>query len=139
RAIPPPRPAQTTTGGVILTDLSARIHGTQVKPPKQLDVTATGECLPDPASFMALRHPPAPDTPANPTPDQASQPTTRTTSVSPGLLLNGPRFTFLAQLHLPGARLTQTTRPEDNTPAIRITLPDGSWSETSRTRSDNGR
>jgi len=139
RAIPPAWLEQTTTGGVILTDLRGRIGGTLVKLHKQLDGTATGKFLPDPASFMWLRHQPAPDTPVDPILDQASQPTTRTTTVNPGLLLNDPRFTFLAQLHLPGARLTQTTRPEDNTPAIRITLPDGSWSETSRTRSDNGR
>lgn len=133
RVIPPAWLDQTSTGGMILTDLRGRIGGTLVKVHKRPDGSAIGRFLPDNASFMWLRHTPVPALSAETTPVRTTPAIQRTTTVDPKLLTDHAQFGFFAQLHLPGGRLTRTTRLTDHKPTIRVTLPDGSWSETDQT------
>lgn len=137
RAIPRAWLEQTAPGGVILTDLRGQLGGTLVKVHNRPDGTAAGRFLPECASFMWLRHHPGTD-PARTAPDITSEPAWRTTTVDPALLVDDLRFGFFAQLHLPGGRLTRTTRLSDHAPAIRLTLRDGSWSEISREPTADG-
>jgi methyltransferase of ATP-grasp peptide maturase system len=140
RAIPLAWLEQTRNGGVILTDLRGQIGGNLVRLTKQDDGTAIGRFLPEQASFMWLRHTQQPIDPLlAPGAGDGGVPVRRASVVDPSLLIEDPRFAFVAQLHLPGGRLTQTTRIEDGQPAVRITLPDGSWCETGRRADPYGR
>ncbi|SDU81082.1 methyltransferase domain-containing protein [Jiangella alkaliphila] len=112
---------QTSHGGAILTNVSGSVGGAMLLAEVTGPGTATGTFVSRWAGFMPSRHQPLTR------PDSAADYVAGHTMLAADAL-DDRAFAFLAQLHLPGARVYHAVR-DDGRRLRGLLAPDGSWAE----------
>lgn len=119
--VPPAWIEQTKPGGLIVTNVCGMVGGAMLLAVVEEGNTAVGRFLSRWAGFMPSRHPKPQDV------GYSGDSISGTTKVDPDLLAD-PAFGFLAELHVPRARLYWATH-EDGRNISGLKVHDGSWAE----------